>query len=234
MQESDLVELDVGPEPAQRAAAWIARRLRDATRCRSTASLALSGGSTAPPLLDALLGHDVAWDRVEVWQVDERIAADGHAARNANQLAGVAERARVRLMPVTSGDLRAAARRYAASLPERFDVVHLGLGSDGHTASWPPDRPEVANSDRAVELVEFFNGWPRMTLTRRVVDDARARLVLATGASKRPIVERWLRGDRSVPIAWIRRSGTRVVLDDEAAPPGHHDEGVGTHGYGAG
>ena len=226
VQESDVVELEVGPEPAERAAAWIARRLRDAARRRGSATLAVSGGSTSPPLFESLLERDVPWDLLDVWQVDERVAPDGHDARNAGQLDGLAERSRVRPMPVGSTDLRAAARRYATSLPKRFDIVHLGLGADGHTASWPPGHPEVLDSDRAVELVDLFNGWPRMTLTRRVVNDARARLVLATGASKRPMVERWLLDDRSIPISAIRRSQTRVVLDDDAAPTVTDDLGV--------
>lgn len=236
MQESDVVQLEVVPEPATRAAARVARRLRDAARRRGAATLAVSGGGTAPPMFDALAALDVPWHLVDVWQVDERVAPDGDDARNAGQLTGLAARARVRPMPVTSTDLRAAARRYAASLPERFDVVHLGLGSDGHTASWPPGRPEIADSDRAVELVEMFNGWPRMTLTRRVVNAARARVVLTTGASKRPMVERWLLDDRSLPISSVRRSQTWVILDDAAAPApsvdgdDFDDAGVGTPG----
>ena len=97
-------------------------------------------------------------------------------------------------------------------------MVHLGVGDDGHTASWPPGRPDIARSDRQVELVDEFNGQPRMTLTRSVVDAARSRVVLARGAAKRPVIERWMQGDDEVPISWVRRSATRVYLDDAAAP----------------
>ena len=169
-------------------------------------------------MLDALLGLDVPWDRVAVWQVDERVVPDGDDARNANQLTGLAERCRVHPMPVTASDLRAAARRYGAGLPKRFDVVHLGVGDDGHTASWPPGRPEIPTSDRAVELVDEFNGLPRMTLTESVVGGARARVVLATGERKRPMIERWLLGDTALPITRVRRAGTRAYLDEAAAP----------------
>jgi 6-phosphogluconolactonase/glucosamine-6-phosphate isomerase/deaminase len=211
------VDITVGPEPAALAAASIARRLRDAVRRRGVASLALSGGSTAPPMIAALSDHDLTWPAITVWQVDERVAPDGHEARNAGQLAPLP--CRTRPMPVTAKDLRAAARRYAASLPERFDVVHLGLGDDGHTASWPPDRPEVARSERAVEVVEpEFNGWPRMTLTRSVVNGARSRVVLTLGADKRVMVERYLLGDSDIPISMVRRTSTAWFLDEDAAP----------------
>ncbi len=121
-------------------------------------------------------------------------------------------------MPVTASDRRAAARRYATGLPERFDVVHLGVGADGHTASWPPDEPQVRDSERPVEIVDEFNGWPRMTLTRRVVNGARARVVLATGAEKRPVIERWLLEDPTLPVSHLRSSWTSVFLDVAAAP----------------
>lgn len=170
-------------------------------------------------MLAALVDADVPWGAVGIWQVDERVAPDGHEARNADQLEVFADLpCRVRAMPVTASDLRAAARRYGSALPERFDVVHLGVGDDGHTASWPPDEPDVRDSERPVELVEHFNGWPRMTLTRNVVNHARARAVLTMGASKRPMVERWLLRDVTLPISAVRRSDTWVFLDDAAAP----------------
>ena len=170
-------------------------------------------------MIAALAASDVPWDRVGVWQVDERVAPDGHDARNARQLVPLDELAsHVHRMPVTSRDLRRGARRYADGLPERFDVVHLGIGDDGHTASWPPDRPEIRESERSVELVETFHGWPRMTLTRRVVNEGRSRVVLATGHAKRPIVERWLLLDPSLPITAVRRTSTWLFLDGAAAP----------------
>lgn len=213
------MDITVADDAATLAGAWIARRLQDAVRRRGTASLALSGGSTAPPMIDALVATDVPWQAVGIWQVDERVAPDGDEARNARQLApfdGLP--CRVRPMPVTARDLRRAAGRYAADLPERFDVVHLGVGDDGHTASWPPGEPEIAVSDRSVELVRMFNGWPRMTLTRSVVNRSRRRIVLTLGADKRPMVERWLLLDPSLPITSVRRSDTWVFLDEAAAP----------------
>lgn len=213
------MDIRVADDAATHAGQWIARRLRDAVRRRGAAALALSGGSTAPPMIDALVASEVPWEAIGVWQVDERVAPDGDDARNAGQLRPFdALPCRVRPMPVTARDLRRAAQRYAASLPDRFDVVHLGLGDDGHTASWPPDEPAVRDSHRQVELVEMFNGWPRMTLTRSVVNGARGRVVLTLGQDKRPMVERWLLLDPSIPITAVRRAGTWVFLDSPAAP----------------
>lgn len=180
------------------------------------ATLALSGGGTGSLLIEALRSVPVPWQGVIVWQVDERVAPDGDPGRNAVQLAGLP--CRVRLMPVTARDRPAAAARYAASLPERLDVVHLGLGSDGHTASWPPGDDDVLRTRRPVAWVAAFNGWERMTLTPIVVNAARSRLVLAAGIEKRPVVERWLAGDASIPISAVRRTATTAFLDRHAAP----------------
>ena len=213
------MDVRTGPDAERRAAAWIARRLRDAHRRRAEVFIALSGGSTAPSLIAALLDEDVPWSTTTIWQVDERVAPDGDDRRNANHLAVIP--AFTRLMPVTGADLRRSARQYGAKLPPRFDVVHLGLGDDGHTASWPPDDRGPIDSDRSVEIIDEFHGTPRMTLTRRVVNGARSRVVLATGASKRPMATRWLDGDDSLPISAVKSSNTWVFLDDEAAPAGH-------------
>jgi len=210
------MDVRVGSDADVQAAAKIAGRLRDAHRRRAEAFLAMSGGSTAPPMIGALLDQDVPWETVTVWQVDERVAPDGDEARNAGQLAVLP--CVVRLMPVTNRDLRRSARQYGALLPERFDVVHLGLGDDGHTASWPPGDDGPVISKRSVELVRDFNGMDRMTLTGRVVNGSRSRVVFATGRSKRPMVERWLDGDTTLPVAAVTRSNTWVFLDEAAAP----------------
>mgnify|MGYP001813433203 FL=1 len=208
------MDIRVSDDPSSAAAAWTARRLRDAVRRRGRAALAVSGGNTAPPMFEALLTDDVPWQQVTVWQVDERVAPDGHAERNAGQLDALPVARR--LMPVTSKDLRAAARRYGAGLPDRFDVVHLGLGDDGHTASWPPADP-VVDSDRPCEVIDEFNGFLRMTLTPSVVNAARSRVMLTLGASKAEMVARWMLRDPSLPVDRVRRSGTVTFLDPAAA-----------------
>lgn len=200
-------------DPAGAAAIWLARRLRDAVRRRGTALLAVSGGSTAPPMFESLVEQDVPWEAVEIWQVDERVAPDGDPARNAGQL--VVLPGIVHPMPVTAGDLEAAADRYGSGLPDRFDVVHLGLGDDGHTASWPPGDP-VVDSRRRCEVIGEFNGLRRMTLTPPVVNRARSRLMLTIGAAKAPMVARWLLRDPALPVDRVRRSGTWTFADPPA------------------
>lgn len=206
----------IDDQPGRRAARSIAQRLRSAAG-RRRASLAVSGGSTAPSMLAALAGFDVPWDDVDVWQVDERVAPDGDHDRNAGQLATFP--GRHHLMPVTDTDLLAASDRYATDLPARFDVVHLGMGPDGHTASWPPGDP-VIGSSRPVAMSAEYQGRVRMTLTPPVVDAAHGRVVLITGADKAAAVRDWLAGNTDpglLPIARVRRTGTVVVLDPAAA-----------------
>jgi 6-phosphogluconolactonase/glucosamine-6-phosphate isomerase/deaminase len=165
-------------------------------------------------MFEVLLELDVPWAQVAVWQVDERVAPDGHLERNALQLVDFP--CRVELMPVTDTDLSGAAGRYAHGLPDRFDVVHLGLGDDGHTASWPPGNP-VVDSERGCDVIDEFNGFARMTLTPVVVNAARSRLMLTFGESKAPMVRRWLLRDASLPVARLRRADTWVMLDPAAA-----------------
>jgi 6-phosphogluconolactonase/glucosamine-6-phosphate isomerase/deaminase len=209
------VELIVSDDPAGAAASWLARRLTEAVHRRGVGRIAVSGGATAPAVLSALGNLPIPWADVVVWQVDERVAPDGDANRNAVQLADLP--ARLQLMPVTAADLQRAADEYAASLPDRFDVVHLGLGDDGHTASWPPGETRVLKSEHAVEITEEFRGFRRMTLTPMVVNGARARMVIATGSGKAPAVRRWLLRDRTIPVDKVRRKGTKAFLDPAAA-----------------
>ena len=207
------MDLRVSDDPAADSARWIARRLRDAVRRRGSASFAVSGGSTAPPMFEVLAALEVPWRDVTVWQVDERVAPDGDPERNASQLDLLP--ARSKPMPVTSVDLAAAAARYGRSLPERFDVVHLGLGPDGHTASWPADH-EVMDSARPVEAIGMFNGFPRMTLTPLVVNHARVRVMLTFGADKAPMVARWFLRDPTLPVTRLKRTDTIVFADPTA------------------
>ena len=204
-------------EAASFAGAWLADRLREAIGERGVASLAVSGGSTAPGLFAALAGEpEVAWSAVSLWQVDERVALDGDPDRNAGQLDALPSAATVHLMPVTAPDLSIACDEYAATLPERFDVVHLGVGPDGHTASWPPGDP-VARSSRSVAMSDEYQGRRRMTLTPAVVNAATWRLVYVLGASKSEVVASWLQGDDSLPIGLVEERSTVVVLDPGAA-----------------
>jgi 6-phosphogluconolactonase/glucosamine-6-phosphate isomerase/deaminase len=214
------MDIRVAPDPATAAAVaaeWLAFQLRNAARRRGIATLAVSGGSTPALMFADLATRDVPWDRVVVWQVDERLAPDGDRARNAGLLALLPlPRTRLRLMPVTARHLPSAMRRYIGGLPACFDVVHLGIGDDGHTASWPPGDP-VIDAQEPVAMSAPYAGYTRMTLTPAVVNAARHRLVLAPGASKAEPLARWLLDDRSLPIQRVRRADTVVVIDSAAA-----------------
>ncbi len=214
------MEIVVATDPAavaDEAAQWIARRVRSAVRLRGRADVAFSGGSTPALMIAALGAMSLPWSALHVWQVDERVAPDGDPDRNSGLLDGLpVPRSGRHLMGVTAQDLRAAARRYAAALPGALDVVHLGLGGDGHTASWPPG-DAVIDSAAAVGLSGDYQGRVRMTLPPVAVNAARARLVVVTGAAKASVVSQWLLDDPSLPIQRLRRAGTTVVLDTAAA-----------------
>lgn len=201
-------------DPSADAAQWIARRLRDAVRRRGSASFGASGGSTAPPMFEVLATLEVPWRDVTIWQVDERVAPDGDPERNAGQLDLLPARAKP--MPVTSTQLTTAAARYGRSLPERFDVIHLGLGPDGHTASWPAGHA-VMDSTRPVEAIGVFNGFARMTLTPVVVNHARCRVMLTFGADKAEMMQRWFQRDPELPVTRLKRTDTIVFADPAAA-----------------
>jgi 6-phosphogluconolactonase/glucosamine-6-phosphate isomerase/deaminase len=207
-------DVRIGDHPIVDAAAWLAAAIRDAFDRRGAVRLAVSGGSTAPRLFAQLHVHDVPFGHVEVWQVDERVVPDGHPDRNLGQLGVLPWR--VHPMPVEDADRERAVGEYAGSLPDRFDVVHLGVGDDGHTASWPPGDP-VVEQTRPVAFVGAFHGHERMTITPTVVDAARARLVVATGAGKAPVIARWLSGDDELPASRIPAAATTIFLDRDAA-----------------
>ncbi|MGZ4737938.1 MAG: 6-phosphogluconolactonase [Ilumatobacteraceae bacterium] len=214
------MDIVVTPDPqtaADEAATWIARQLRSAVRRRGEATVAFSGGSTPALMLAALAALPVPWDATTVFQVDERVAPDGDPDRNASLLDLLRScRPSIKLMPVTARDLGAARRRYAALLPDRLDVVHLGVGDDGHTASWPPGDP-VIDDRRTVAMSGEYKGRVRMTLTVPAVNAARHRLVLATGPAKAPVIEGWLLHDHGLPVDRVNRTNTIVVLDADAA-----------------
>jgi 6-phosphogluconolactonase len=224
--------LEVLPDPvavASRAARFIATVARAALAERGRFSLALSGGHTPWLMLGDLAAEQIPWGSVHFFQVDERIAPPGHADRNLTRLreglAGDAalERSHLHPMPVEDGDLAAAAARYAAELstvvgsPPELDLVHLGLGADGHTASLVPGDPVLRISDADVALTGEYQGRRRMTLTYPALDRARVLLWVVTGAEKASALPRLLAGDTSIPAGRVRTERALLLADAAAA-----------------
>ena len=203
---------------ARRAADIVAASAREAIEARGRFTFAVSGGRTPWAMFRELADEDVPWGKVGIWQVDERIAPDGDPDRNLTSLAPVLPvDAELHPMPVTEVDLEAAADSYAGSLPDVFDLVHLGIGDDGHTASLVPDDPVLDVTDREVALTGEYRGRRRMTLTYPVLDRARRVLWLIAGDEKTPMLPRLLAGDRSIPAGMVSSSEQLVVVDDLAA-----------------
>lgn len=213
-------------DAAVTAAEVIARCGSEAIAARGRFRLALSGGSGVTALFRTLARQDLDWSAVELYQVDERVAPDGSQDRNLTgqreALAPILDRVATFVpMPVTAHDLDAAARRYGNTLvgvagdPPVLDLVHLGIGPDGHTASLVPGDAVLAVTDRPVAMTGSYQGNRRMTLTYPVLDAARHRLWYVTGGDKRDVVRRFLGGDRSIPAARVRPSlSTLVVLSE--------------------
>jgi 6-phosphogluconolactonase len=199
----------------RRVAALIAGRAR---KDEDGFSLAVSSGAL---LFQALGEEDVPWERVAIFQVDERAAPPGHPDRNLSELlAALTDEARpdLRPMPVDDPDLEAAAARYAIELPEVLDFVHLGLGEDGHTASLVPGDPVLEVRDRLVAVTGEYQGRRRMTLTYPALARAREIVWLVTGEGKREPLAKLLAGDESIPAVRVFNENQLVVADEAAAP----------------
>jgi 6-phosphogluconolactonase len=213
---------------ARKAAAMIAAEARAAISARGRFVMAVSGGRTPWVMLRALTHEDVPWEGVHIVQVDERVAPAGHPDRNLTHLResllGLTSLRpeQVHAMAVEAADLNAAAEQYARTLqeiagsPPVLDLVHLGLGPDGHTASLVPRDPVVDIVDADVSLTGVYQGRRRMTLTYPILNRSRQLLWLVTGDDKTEMIRRLYAGDSSIPAGRVRREDA-VVLADRAA-----------------
>ena len=210
------------------AAKLIAKEARDAVASRGKFVMAVSGGKTPWVMLRDLAQQDVPWKGVHVVQVDERVAPEGDPDRNLTHLReSLLEHAPLRpeqihAMPVESGNLEAACARYAQTLgtmagsPPVLDLVHLGLGPDGHTASLVPRDPVLGVTNADVTLTGIYQNRRRMTLTYPIINRSRRVLWLVTGSEKVEMLTRLQAGDVSIPAGRVS-SDRAVVLADRAA-----------------
>jgi 6-phosphogluconolactonase len=211
---------------------------REAVICTGRCTIVLAGGAT-PARLYALLGSDeyrgaMPWDEIEWFWGDERCVPPDDPRSNF-RLAHEAMLARVGVPPALmhrmAGEVRPparAARSYEALIRDRvpdqvFDLVLLGVGEDGHTASLFPGDPALEERERLVVAVTG-TGRPvprRLTMTLPLFDRARSVLVLAAGAAKRDVVSA-VRADPAAaaeryPVARLRPAGHLTWLVDRAA-----------------
>lgn len=225
------IELELLPDAAtaaRRAASLIAEHAREALRERGRFLLALSGGSTPLPMFDALAREPLPSEGIELFQVDERVAPEGDAARNWTHIeqrlatpTGLSA-AQLHPMPAAMEQPEAAAEAYARMLEERagrppiLDLVHLGLGNDGHTASLFPGDAAIDIDQHWTTATGDHNGHRRITLTLPVLSGARSILWLVCGADKAPMLARLLAADAGIPAGRVSQASARIIADEAA------------------
>ena len=213
---------------ARAAAKAIAAEAVAAVAARGKFVMAVSGGRSPWIMLRALATENIPWDRVHIVQVDERVAPAGDPDRNLTHLRESLRDSPIRpeqihAMPVESPDLEAAAAQYASTLikiagsPATLDLIHLGLGPDGHTASLVPGDPVLHVTDLGVALTGVYQGRRRMTLTYPVIDRARRILWLVTGSEKVGALARLRKGDPSIPAGSVSQDRAVIFADRPAA-----------------
>jgi 6-phosphogluconolactonase len=214
---------------ADKAAAIIADAACAAVTSRGRFIMAISGGHTPWLMLRALAGGELPWRQVHVFQVDERVAPAVDPDRNLAHLRdSLLDRAplspdHVHAMPVEAAELGRAAEQYALTLrdvagsPPVLDLIHLGLGADGHTASLVPGDPALDVTDADVAVTGPYQGRRRVTLTFPIINRSRLILWLVTGGEKAEALVRLRDGDRSIPGSRVHQNRALVLADRAAA-----------------
>jgi 6-phosphogluconolactonase len=214
---------------ARKGAEIIAAEARAVVKARGRFIVAVSGGRTPRQMLRSLSKKDVPWEHMNIVQVDERVAPEGHPDRNVTHLYesllehAPLQREQIYSMPVEAPELEHAAKQYAETLkniagsPLVLDLVHLGLGPDGHTASLVPGDPVLNVTDLDVAVTGLYQGRRRMTLTYPILNRARSILWLVTGKDKVPALARLRNGDSRIPAGRIQRDNALVLADQAAA-----------------
>src|SRR5271163_2360880 len=216
-------------EVAKAAAQFIASEARASVEARGRFNLAVSGGRTPWQMLRDLADQEIPWQQMQFVQVDERIAPAGDPDRNLTHLResllshAPLRPEQIHAMPVEEKNLEAAVASYATTLqqiagsPPVLDLVHLGLGPDGHTASLVPGDRVLEVTDADVALTGIYQGRRRMTLTYPIINRSRRILWLVTGGEKVEMLGRLLKSDSSIPAGRVRQDQAVVFADKAAA-----------------
>jgi 6-phosphogluconolactonase len=212
----------------QSAAELILEDCAETLRSRADSyTLGLSGGRTPRLMFQAMAGLPLPWSQVHIFQVDERVAPVGSEDRNfthlTDRLLELVEipSENVHPMPVGPEDLVSACCSYERELQRitggaPLDLLQLGLGDDGHTASLAPGDPILDVTDRAIWHVESFNGLPRMSMTYPLINGAARILWLATGSAKAEMCRRLVAADHTIPAGRVAPENAILLVDQDA------------------
>lgn len=219
----------------QRSLELVLEKFHQSIAERNRFTLALSGGSTPKPLYEAMATQDLLWDKVQVFWGDERYVPPDHPDSNE----GMARKAwlnhvpipaaNIHAMPTDAADPTVAAQRYEQELQQVFqiqpgeipalDVILLGMGDDGHTASLFPHTEALQVHDRLI-TVGNKDGQPRITFTAPLINQARCVIFMVAGASKQAALAQIFAPDAdssAYPSRLIQPQGELWWLLDAAA-----------------
>lgn len=212
---------------AKEAASYIADRIRENIARKGHFTFAISGGRTPWAMIKELAKEDLPWEKTFLFQVDERIAPDTHPDRNLTQLFKVIEGSKLVLrlnifpMRVNAEDLSEACADYESHINRmtgngKLDLIHLGIGTDGHTASLVPDDPILEVMEKGVDITgNAYQGRLRMSLTYPLINQAEKILWVITGEEKAEMLNRLLHKDQSIPAGKIDQHHA-IVLTEES------------------
>ncbi len=223
--------LDDSAQYVEHATGFIEGCLKDAIAARGKASLLVSGGSSPKPVYEALSCSDLAWDKTTVSLVDERWVPEGNDGSNASFIKKTLlqnEAAQAKFVSLVNSAHNAKAGApdmnavFEAAFPDPIDVCVMGMGTDGHTASWFPHSPTLADAfdieDAASLIWQDASGQAggsgfndRITVSLPVVMRARNTCLLIPGANKKSVWEASCDKDMfDAPVTTLRAAGPRL------------------------